>query len=204
MPTWALCTTGGLLALVAILAILLKTRATVYFVHPFGFSALSGRENPAHQASREQLGVVIERLLPGDLFDMLWVSRSGDRCGGLMVTLQDGSPVMTVHFKTNSEQAELAAFREAVKDQGFSAEEDSNGFNGGLGEDFRITTLEYRLTGSSQTITNFVEVALKQLQPQEASFFFVSASSYSDGPGKGSGLKVRFPEDPIGGILNPR
>ena len=132
---------------------------------------------------------------------MLWVSRQNDLYSGIVLILESGNPKLSVSFKTASQQAELAAFKKAMSDANFVAKEDSESFNGGETEEYRITNLEYALPISSEAVLKAVHTALGQLQPKESGDYFLSAWLMANGPGAGRGIQFRPTEDPLKEIL---
>jgi len=133
---------------VAIVVFLLIRTGTVYFFNGSGYRAFSKGQMHKHEVSQDKLRLVIERMLPGDRFDMLWVSWKDDEYSGIMLTLLDGPPKLSISFKTKTEQPELKSFKAAMAVLNYPVEEDSDSFNGGFGEENRITSLEYPLSNA--------------------------------------------------------
>jgi len=181
----------------------LTRRGTTYVFGKSGYTATSNFESKPHRANPDQLHTVISRLLPGDRFDMLWISWTDDRYSGIMVTLDTGSPKLTVSFKTHSEQAKLKSCKKAMDSLGHPFDEESNGFNGGMEEQYRVTNLEYKLPSSEDAIIKAVNVALTNLHGTAPSAYFVEGSLFAHGPGSGSGIKFQPEEDPLLGLLGP-
>jgi len=189
MAKWMILGGACLLIVLTVAVLAWIRRSTVYFVGNSGYVAYSVSEPPAHHVTDAEFNKVIRRFLPGDLFDMLWVSRSDDRYSGLMLTLEGGSPVLSVSFKTQSEQAKLKSFKDALSPLGYVPTENSDGHNGVLTEEYRVTMLEYTLPKSAEAVVEVVNAALANLDPSVKSEYYVSGSSFANGPGASPGVK---------------
>jgi len=190
----------AILIVLAIIANRLTRRGTIYLTRRWGFTSVGGRKS-IHCTNEDGFREVIQRLLPGDLFDMLWVSWCDDKYSGIMLTVESGSPELSITFKTGSEQAELKSFKEAMAQFGYSLEEDSDSFNGGMAEEHRITSLEYSLPGETDAILKAADTALTNLHGSPPESYVMSGSLFAHGPGFGSGIKFFADEDPLNQIL---
>ncbi len=194
---------GASLVIIAfIIFILMRRTGTVYLTGNAGYVAFTSGQEPIHQVTETQLRQVVERLLRGDLVDMLWISRRNDEYTGIIVGTFSGPPTLSLSFKTNSEQSKLKKFRAKMSVLGYHAVENSDGYNGGETEDFRITMLNYTLPKSVDAILPAVKAALDELQPSEHDGYFLTGSNFQkDGPGKGPGIRFRPSTDPLKEIL---
>jgi hypothetical protein len=191
----------GIFVVLAGVVIWLANNGTVYISHEMGFTAFTGRNDAPDKATRDQFRKVIERLVPGDLFDMLWVSWTDDEYTGLMLTCDRGSPHLSITFKTHSEQAQLKSFKKAMAPLGYSVQENSDGFNGGMGEQHRVTSLEYPLPKSADAIIKAADTALANLHGSPPHAYFLRGSLFAHGPGAGPGITFSPAEDPLRSIL---
>jgi hypothetical protein len=153
-----------------------------------------------HHTDDAGLVKVMQRLMKGDLYDMVGVSRVNDEYAGVIVYLEAGTPVLSVSFYTASQQQELASFRRAMSEFGYELSEDSNSFNGGTSEANRTTMLEYELPKDAAKISAFTNAALSQLQSELTDGFYLTASLLAHGP-SGAGIKFHRPEDPLSNVL---
>lgn len=110
---------GCLLVVALIIVVVLLRKGTVYFVGDSGYVAISTIEEPVHHASEAQLHKVIQRLLLGDIFDTLWISRKNDPFSGLVLDVVQAAPCLSVEFKTAGQEIELKAFRRSMKAAGY-------------------------------------------------------------------------------------
>jgi len=195
---WILIGIVLVLLLIGALVALLRNRGTVYIFRSNGYTAFeAGGTSHPHHTSEEGLQKAVKRLLPADVFDMLWVSTRDDEYSGAILTVESGTPVLSLSFKTHSDQVKLGAFKKAMASSGFTGTEDSNGFNGGLGEEFRVTRLEYRLPQSSDKILEAIKSALANLDPGARNGYFVKGSSFRDIAGSRPGVKFVRDSDPL-------
>lgn len=155
------------------------------------------REKPLHRANLEQFAQVIERFLADELFDMLYVSKENDRYGGLMLVSVHGPPRMSVTFYAKRQAKELSEFESAMTAAGYTAEVNSSGYNGGIGEQHRSTRLNYPLAETVSGITSMVDLALAQIQPSHKTGYYVSGSRFCDGPGGRKGIGFVGEHDPL-------
>jgi hypothetical protein len=198
---WLVIGVALVLVVIGALAVMRRSGGAVYFFRNNGFTALStGHRSQPHHLSADGLRTAIQRLVPADVFDMLWVSTRDDEYTGLIVTVESGTPVLSVDFKTHSEQARREGFKGAMASRGFSGTEDSNGFNGGLGEEFRVTTIEYRLPRAPEQILDAVQAALSALDPAPANGYFAKGSSLAATVGSRPGVKFVPDSDPLGDL----
>jgi len=191
----------GIMVVVAIVLFLFIRTGTVYFFNGSGYRAFSKGQMHKHEVSQDKLRLVIERMLPGDRFDMLWVSWKDDEYSGIMLTLLDGPPKLSISFKTKTEQPELKSFKAAMAVLNYPVEEDSDSFNGGFGEENRITSLEYPLPKSADEIVHAANVALTNLQGSAPESFFINATRFVKRPTSGSRIKFDPDQDPLEGVL---
>lgn len=194
---WTVAIVVVVLLTVAGLAVLRRIGGTLYVFRHDGFTAFGRRPDPPHNTDEQGLEKAIARLLPGDVFDMLWISTREDEYGGLILTVESGVPVLQVDFKTQSEQVRLKGFREDMASHGLTGSEDSNGFSGGSGEEFRVTTIEYRLANQPTMVKEAVEAALSNLEPGYSSGYYVRGSSLGAIVGSRPGLKFIPASDPL-------
>lgn len=194
---------GASLAIIAfIIFILMRRSGTVYLTGNAGFVAFTSGQKPIHQVTEAQLRQVVQRLLRGDLVDMLWISRRNDEYTGIIVDTFSGPPTLSLSFKTISEQSKLKKFKAKMSALGYRVVENSGGYSGGETEEFRITTLDYTLPKSADAILAAVKAALDELQPSEHDGYFLTGSNFQkDGPGKGPGIRFRPSTDPLKEIL---
>lgn len=185
--------------LALIYAFVILRRGSVYIVGSTGYRAFKA-ESVIHHTDHAGLLKVVARLLKGDIVDMLWVSHFTDQYGGVMVCTVDGVPELSETFKTHSEQLELKAFKVAMNPLGYKLSEGSDGFNGGVGEEFRVTTLEYTLPSQAEEVAKAIETALEHLEGK-SSEYHMTGSLFANGPGEGSGIKFRPREDPLAEIF---
>ncbi|HLK14680.1 MAG TPA: hypothetical protein VKT78_07730 [Fimbriimonadaceae bacterium] len=195
---WILIGIASVLVLAGALVARLGHRGTIYILRKNGYTSFSQvRSSHHHHTPQEGLQKVIDRLLPANFFDMLWVSTRDDEYSGVILTVDSGTPVLSVTFKTHAEHEKLAAFKRAMTAGGFSGSEESNGFNGGTGEEFRITSLEYRLTPASDKVLEAVECALANLYPGDRDGYFVEGSNLREIVGSRPGVKFVPDSDPL-------
>jgi len=196
--TWILIGVAVALVLIGALFALLRNRGTLFIFRSDGFTAYSaGGTSDTHHTSEEGLQNAITRLLPADVFDMLWVSTRDDEYSGVILTVESGTPVLSLTFKTHSEHTKLVDLKKAMASSGFAGTEDSNGFNGGVGEEFRVTSLEYRLPQSSEKVLEAIKSALTNLDPGARDGYFVKGSSLRDIVGSRPGVKFVPNSDPL-------
>jgi hypothetical protein len=195
---WIVIGVAVVLAVIGALALMRRSGGSVYFFRSNGFTAYSvGPRSQPHHTSAEGLQKAIQRLVPADVFDMLWVSTRDDEYTGLIVTIESGTPVLNVSFKTHSEQAKRESFKKAMASRGFTGTEDSDGFSGGSGEEFRVTTIEYRLPRAPEKILDAVQVALTAMDPAPADGYFVKGSNLAAIVGSRPGVKFVPDSDPL-------
>ncbi|MDR3688227.1 MAG: hypothetical protein P4L46_02525 [Fimbriimonas sp.] len=200
MSIWVLIAIGMLVALLYVAALLARG-GTIYFRSRYGYQAFSGRKKKPRDANRDQFRKVIERLLVGDIYDMLWVSWTDDVYTGVMLTLVEGAPELSLSFKAHTETAELASFKVAMGHLGYAHQEDSDSFNGGFAEENRITSLEYMLPVSVDAIVQATNIALTSLHGAPPQTYYMTGSLFAHGPGLGTGIKFSPSEDPLCAIL---
>jgi hypothetical protein len=199
---WIVLSGIGLLVLVVILALALRGRV-VTVASRSGFVAFgSGDDDKVYHTDKVGLTKVMDRLLRGDIYDLVWVSGVNDPYGGLTLTLEAGQPMLDVDFNTASQQAEIKAFRDAMAGFRYKLVENSDSFNGGTSEVHRQTNLQYTVPRDPVKIVAFVEAALAQLRCDRSDGFYLSASLFADGPGSGSGVTITAPKDPLSQILD--
>jgi hypothetical protein len=195
---WAWIIVVLVLFAIGALVALLRARGTLYVFRNNGFTAFSaGGRSQSHHTSADGLLKAINRLLPGDVFDMLWVSTRDDDYTGLILTVESGAPTLTVDFKTHGEQAKRESFKKAMAAGGFIGTEDSNGFSGGSGEEFRVTTIEYQLSRTPDMILAAVELAFSALDSGAADGYFLKGSSLAAIVGSRPGVKFVPASDPL-------
>jgi hypothetical protein len=192
---------AGIFFVLAITAWLLLRNGTLYIHGKSGYSATTTGSQQPNRANREQLRKVVARILPGDLFDMLWVSWSDDEYTGLILGRVSAPLKLSVRFKTHSEQARLEAFKSAMTAYKLPMEEASNGFSGGASEKYRVTTVEYTLPKSPEEIVDVIDTALTSLHGAPSETYFLKGSLFAHGPGSGPGIKFSPAEDPLRDIL---
>ncbi|HEY3782624.1 MAG TPA: hypothetical protein VGL56_16190 [Fimbriimonadaceae bacterium] len=199
MLVWLLVILGVFVLLAVLRSVLLK-KGTLYLSHRFGFAAFSSSKKPVHQLNELELQEAVNVMIEEQAFDNLWINRAEDLYGGVILYIEGDHLEMSADFKTNQQQAEIAAFREAMKQRGLDWEEDSDGFNGGFGEEFRVTLLKFSLPKEASVALEAVRYALRQLYPESLEGYFAQAWSSSGVPNK-SGLKYSPIEDPLAQII---
>lgn len=133
---------------------------------------------------------MFKRFLPGDLSNVLWISRHNDEMTGLTLRLQDGVPKLKVGFNAKRQAEELIAFRNSMRESGYSATDNYDIFNGGFGEKHRQTNLRFTLPGSADEVIRAVETASALPQPGAGGEgYFIK------------GDKVQKQDDPLSEIL---
>jgi hypothetical protein len=198
---WIILSGIGLLVLVVILAFTLRGRV-VTVGGGSGFVAFgSGDDDKVHHTDKVGLTKVMDRLLKGDIYDLVWVSGVNDPYEGLTLTLESGQPTLDVGFNTASQQAEVKAFRDGLARFKYKLVEDSDSFNGGMTEAHRQTNMQYTLPRDPEQMVAFVEAALAQLHGSRPDGFYLTGSLLADGPGSGSGVTITTPKDPLSQVL---
>lgn len=150
VSVWSLVGITVVLLVTGAVVAFLSRSGTLYFFSKYGFigSSFVCKWQP-HHASESTLAVALERLLPGDVFDTLCVPSADDEYSGVVVSMESGTPVLGIQFKTHSEIAKLDLFKKAMDAGGFTGAESLEGYNGGFGEKFRVTYVEYGLPPSA-------------------------------------------------------
>ena len=171
-----------------------------YLGGKWGFMDGRVNESKSHCVSSMQFVAVIDRFLAGDTFDMLWVARIDDEYSGLILNLENGSPVGTLSFKTISEAEQISGFVNYLSEKGYSVEAVSRGFCGGFTESHRETSLDFPVHNSTTCVVQAIECVLDRLQPTGEAFYYVSGSRTSD---QGFGIKFGKLTDPLVEILGP-
>ncbi len=204
MLKWILLISTAVI-LVVVWAYLRMRGGTVYIVNDHGFVAHSFSKPVVHQTDREGVSKVTERLLKGDIYDMVWVSGVNDEFTGFMLTLESGNPVADVMFKTLSEGKEILAFKESLHHFGYKLDESADGFNGALDEAHRVTSLDYTLPKDAAKVTEFILAAIEKLQGPNHKTFYLNAMLMANGPvGKSSGVVIAPASDPLSEVLGSK
>src|ERR1700722_9959156 len=97
-----------------ILFILILRRGSLKLKKSYGFTSVSSGSSPLHQVNEGEMLRIIEGLLPGEPYDHLWVSRTGNGYGGVMLGSSKGEMELSVSFNTHSERDGIQSFREAM------------------------------------------------------------------------------------------
>lgn len=160
----------------------------------WGFVDGRVEEATPHEVDRVTLQIVLERFLVGDSFDMLWVARINDEQSGLILTLEGGIPIGTLFFNTNTEAQQIADFVAYLADAGYEVRQDSNGFNGGWGEEHRQTCVEFPIENDVEHVTTAIDCVLDRLQPKIEDVYYVNASRTAD---RRTGIKFGKVPDPL-------
>jgi len=196
---WLVAVFGVLVAYFLLKGYLLS-RGTLYFIHGRGFRALKGPEQEPHRVSSDLLLSAIDRLIFSGKFDALWVSWSDNRYSGIMLANALEGVELSVSFKTNSQQTELAAFKDSMSVLMEPSSEDYDSFNGGSDEEHRITSLDYTLAKSSLAVLQATELAIAALSGSPADSYFISGSRWPSGLGR-RGIKFVASEDPLADLF---
>jgi hypothetical protein len=155
-----------------------------------------------HIVSNEQFARIIEWLLSCDRPVILWVSLQGDKYGGVVLSTIDDKPTLSVSFKTHAEREERARFKLAMANSGYENEEDSRGFNGGAGEQHRVTHIEFPLSPSSEETRAMIDLALSLLEEPNEGMYHVSASFFAADKASFTHLRKTDRTDPIANLLS--
>lgn|GEM_PF-1937365 len=153
-----------------------KRRGTLYVSSGLGFVVFSDGTKYCRQVDRDQLLIVVGRLLKGDLINTLWVSWKEDRYSGFILSMENGLPELSIGFKTHSQRAQVDDFKNAMAFFEFPLAEDSDSFNGGFSEECRTTHLEYQVPKSVEAVTQAVDIALFQLSGERVETYFIDGS----------------------------
>lgn len=190
---------GALVVALIYLYVFIARGGSIYIVNESGYQAFAGKA-AVHQTNASGLRKVTARLLKSDILDMLWVSHGTNQHNGVTVCILEGKVQLSISFGTHAEQSELKAFKEAMAPLGLMFEEDSDDFNSGVEEEFRVTTLEYTLPSDADAVAIAIETALDHLYGK-SEMYYMTGSRFANGPGEGTGLKFRAAEDPLQEIL---
>jgi hypothetical protein len=200
MLRWVLVL-GSFVVVGLIIFVCLTQIGTISVSDEGGFTSITSSRTPMRRADQDQFRKVIDRFLRGDLYDMLWVSRTDNEYNGITLTLETGSPKLSIWFKTHGEEAKLKSFKSAMAPLGFALYENSNLFSGGEDEEYRTTSLNYTLPKSSDSIIKAANTALGHLQGNPAQSYFLKGYLLANEPGGRSGITFSLSEDPLREVL---
>jgi hypothetical protein len=192
---------GGILIVVLAILFVITRRATVYINSGSGFVAMSSGEVSIHGTDYVGLRKVMGRFLKGDLYDMLWVSNVNDLYTGVTLGLENAEPRFSVFFNTLKDKEKVAVFRKAMSHFGYPLDEDSDGYNGGKREENRQTTFDYTLPADPDKMVAFTRAALSELQGDQGTTYFLTASLFADGPGASGSIHISRDNDPLSEVI---
>lgn len=192
---------GCLARIVALTLLVGQSKGTLNSPGGHVLTIIESGEPPVHHATEAQFAVVIDRFLPGDRFDMLWVSRRNDQYSGLMLDIREHKPELSAFFFTKRQSSQIKAFGKAMRAAGYAAHGTPGGYNGGWNEDNLQTDFNISLPRSAKAVIKAVDTALAQLQPTDNQGYYLSASRTADLPAPRQGIVYRPPSDPLHGIL---
>ncbi|RYG29309.1 hypothetical protein EON81_26955 [bacterium] len=196
-----------ILAVVAILLVALglyvvgmKAGVALYISHPLGFYAFHASAGQVHTVDSDRFQRIVLRLLEGDLFDGISVSRIREDADGIILSVDKGALELSVTFRNRKEARKAREFRAQMKAWGYSAA-DENVWNIGLGDEMESHSIDYLIPLNSETILDLIPRVLTHLEGEETGSYWVTAWRSKDGPGAGRGISIRRPLDPIPQIL---
>lgn len=167
-PKWLGCLIAiGLTAFGAWVAITVAG-ITIYLPKRNGYTAISlgGDQNQLHPVTRDRLERILARLIRGDLFDNLWVSRlsAGDQLG-LTLSLEGDKVQVDANFLSLKNPGLVASFRDAMKSKGYIPIRE-HPWNVGEGIDLESITITYRLERKQGDLQKAIDCGLEAAQGQ--------------------------------------
>jgi hypothetical protein len=156
-----------------------------------------------HHVQPPILNSVVERFIPGDLFDTLWLSHEKDQDSGLIVGIHNGEPDLHIYLKKHKDEAQIKAVSDAMNKAGFAGSSQNESFDGRMSEADRFTTFTYHVPKDPSVIIKAVNTALNTMQPGAPPGYYMSGHNFAkEFPSKGHGVFIRGKTDPLRDFLN--
>ena len=171
----------------------------LYIIHPFGFSGLTMRRHLGRAASREQLHIVLEKLLDSAPFDSLSITEDPEMLKGFLLSVHEGYVEVFDSWSQDRDGSYGRAVRSCVAefDLGYAVDEMREGF-GGQGPQHDV---EFHVPLDLEVVGRVVECLLiSALEVPLDAPVYLSAFRSDEGPSKKKGIYWRRSVDYLRGV----